>query len=180
MTWKSNEHRYGRMALLLHWLTAALILTLLILGFQLEDMANFKEKILFLRIHAGAGIIVLLLTLFRLVWWRWVDQKPLMPHAMPRGQTLATRLVHALLYINIFVIAGSGIAMLALSGVGNTLFSGEGGGPLPDFEMLSPQPAHAVGVIVLIALMAIHVAAAFYHHFILRDGIFARMGIGRR
>lgn len=55
------------------------------------------------------------------------------------------------------------------------------GTPLPDsFDHLPQRAAHGVIAICLVALIALHVVAAIYHQFILRDGLLRRMWFGKR
>lgn len=112
---KSSPDRYGRVAITIHWITAALILGLMIAGLRAADMTDLEAKASLLRIHAPMGAAVLVLTLARLGWWFFADKKPDEPAGVPRLQALAAKVVHGLLYVAILGLAGSGIAMLVLS-----------------------------------------------------------------
>jgi cytochrome b561 len=55
------------------------------------------------------------------------------------------------------------------------------GEPLPDnFGVFPTFQAHAVLATLLAILIAAHVAAALYHQFVLKDGLFRRMWFGKR
>jgi cytochrome b561 len=55
------------------------------------------------------------------------------------------------------------------------------GGPLPDnFAVFPTFQAHAVLAALLAILIAAHIAAALYHQFVLKDGLFRRMWFGER
>jgi cytochrome b561 len=55
------------------------------------------------------------------------------------------------------------------------------GAHLPDSLVTLPTfQAHAALSLLLSALIVVHVAAALYHQFVLKDGLLARMGFGRR
>ncbi|MCB1620431.1 MAG: cytochrome b [Thiothrix sp.] len=173
---KSHPERYGAVIVTLHWLTAILILTLFISGFSAVANAGSPDESLFLRIHVPVGITVLVLTVARLAWWWLADRKPLPIASVPRWQEGLARAVHVTLYLILFAMFGSGIALMALSGAGAVLF---GTGTLPDFTTLTPFTVHGGGAILLLLLLVLHSGAALYHHFIRHDGIFARMWYSR-
>ena len=55
------------------------------------------------------------------------------------------------------------------------------GEPLPDtFAVFPTFRAHAVLASLLTILIAVHIAAALYHQFVLKDGLFRRMWFGER
>jgi cytochrome b561 len=175
MTWKSNADRYGRVAVLIHWVSALAIFGLLGSGLYLEDLADDAQKTSVLRIHAIMGVMILLLTLLRIGWWVFADRRPAHLAGMPRWQAVSAAAVHGLLYVVMLAMAASGIAMIALSGAGDILFSGAPG-PLPDFREYLPRAPHGIGGRLLMALIAAHVGAALYHQFVRRDGLMRRMG----
>jgi cytochrome b561 len=150
----------------------------MIAGLRAADMTDPAEKASLLRIHAPMGTAILVLTLARICWWVFADRKPDEPAGVPHVQALAAKAVHGLLYVAILGLAGSGVAMIVLSGAGEILFGGAPG-PLPDFWDFAPRYGHAAMAWLMGALLAAHVAAALYHQFILKDRLFARMGIGK-
>jgi cytochrome b561 len=176
--WKSSPDRYGRVAILVHWVSAVLIIGLMIAGFRAANMTDPAAKAALLRIHAPMGTLVLVLTLARIGWWLLADRRPEEPAGMPPLQALAAKAVHGLLYVAILGLAASGIAMMVLSGAGDILF-GTAPGPLPDFWDTTPRYGHAAMAFLLTALLALHVGAALYHQVILKDWLMARMGVGR-
>jgi len=178
MSAKSTSERYGSVAIAIHWLTAAAILGLLVSGAIIEDMRDPAQKVALLRVHVVVGVTVLVLTLFRIVWWGVVDRRPAATTSTPRWQAFAAHLVHGLLYVVIIVMVGSGIGMIALSGAADTLFGG-GSAALPDFRDYAPRGAHGLGANAMWLLVIVHVLAALYHQFVLRDRLLARMGLGR-
>lgn len=177
MALKSSADRYGTIAVAIHWLSAALVLGLLVSGFRAAGTVDPVAKASLLKVHAVVGATVLALTLARIAWWIFADRRPAEPAGTPRLQGLAARTVHILFYVVLVGMAASGIGMLALSGAGAILFAGAPG-PLPDFMAYAPRIPHGLGAFLLVALIALHVAAAFYHQLVLRDRLLARMGLG--
>lgn len=177
MALKSSSDRYGTVAVAIHWLSAALVLGLLVSGFRAAGTLDPEAKAGLLRIHAIVGSTVLLLTFVRIAWWLFVDRRPADPAGTPRIQARTAHAVHLLLYMALFGMAASGIGMLVLSGAAGILIAGVPG-PLPDFLQYPPRLAHGFGALFLLALVVAHLAAALYHQFVLRDRLLARMGIG--
>jgi cytochrome b561 len=171
---KSSEDRYGAVAIAIHWVSAAAVLGLLVSG-TVAHGSPAPEKASILLVHATVGTLVLLLTLARAAWWLWADRHPAAVPG-PAGQQFLARAVHLLLYGAIFVLAGSGIATLALSGAVPALL---GEGTLPSFSGLLPRSVHGLASKLMIGLVALHTLAALYHQFVLRDRLLARMGLGR-
>jgi cytochrome b561 len=175
---KSTTDRYGAIAVTIHWLTAIIIILALASGFQAGNAIDAADKVGFLRLHIPAAIIVLLLTLFRIVWWWFFDRKPVPVTGSPLWQERLARVVHIALYIVILGMITSGIGMIVLSGAGPNIFAGSVA-PLPDFHDFPPRVPHGLGANLLLALLAAHVGAALYHHFIRGDGLLWRMWYGR-
>ncbi|MGH6988698.1 MAG: cytochrome b [Stellaceae bacterium] len=173
MSWKNGTAQYGMVAILIHWVSAVLILALFVLGFLAANIADPGTKAALLRVHVPLGLIILALTLARLFWFL-IDRRPAPLAGMPAWQVGAERLVRRLLYLVILLMAASGIGMLALSGAGKILFLGAPG-PLPDFWHYRPMAVHVAGAIALLALAGLHILAALHHHLVRRDQLLARM-----
>ncbi|MGH1457388.1 MAG: cytochrome b [Paracoccaceae bacterium] len=171
---KSTASRYGAIAILLHWLMAMLLAALIVTGFQAASAADESTKAARLMFHAPLGLNLLLLLVLRILWRIVFDRKPAAHMGGALWQRGAARAVHLGLYLVLLLVAGSGLAMFILSGMGPILFDGAEG-PLPDFDTLAPRAAHGIGTRLLIALALLHIGAALYHQFILKDGLLARM-----
>jgi cytochrome b561 len=97
---------------------------------------------------------------------------------MPHWQRRAARLSHASLYTLLLAMPISGWMMSSALGL-STVYLGLV--PLPD--LVAPDRAlgetlirvHGVLGVVLALLIAVHLGAAIYHHFVLRDGVALRM-----
>jgi len=177
MPLKSTETRYGAVAVTLHWVSAMLILALVISGFRADGLTDATDKAAVLSLHIPLGVLILVLTLLRLIWWGAADRKPI-GIALPRWQDRASRIVHLLFYVVILGTAASGVAMIVLSGALPIIF-GTSAAELPDFHNFVPRGPHGVGALALIALFVLHAGAALYHHFVKRDGLLNRMWFGK-
>lgn len=170
--------RYTGTAVALHWLVAVLVFGQLALGWWMLDLPKSPPGLRagWFNFHKSIGLTIGLLMLARL-WWRARHPAPALPVSLPRWQALAARANHVALY--------GCLLLMPLSGYLGSVFSGY---PIQYFGMVLPQwgwasPAlkefcsgvHFATVCVLMALIALHVAAALKHLLLSRDGVFARM-----
>jgi cytochrome b561 len=87
--------------------------------------------------------------------------------------------VHWALYALVFIMAGSGIGMAALSGLPEILF-GAGGNLPANFNALPQRAIHGIVAKLLMLTISLHAVAALYHQFVKRDGLMTRMWFGSR
>lgn len=173
--------RYDPIAVTLHWVIALAILTMIPLGFFMEDLPGsirFDGYVF----HKSLGITVLALSIFRLIW-RFLNPPPALPGGMKPSEKMLAQIMHWLLYFLIIAMPLSGWLMVSASRKYPTVFFWLGEIPF------IPLPANidgrktagmfgeyhewlAYGAIFLVIL---HVAAALKHHFINRDNVLARM-----
>ncbi|MBN15088.1 MAG: cytochrome B [Pelagibacterium sp.] len=176
MSLKSTPDRYGTIAIVVHWVTALLVLALIVLGLNAADADTDATKRALLIPHIALGLTVLALTIFRIVWWVFADRRPNELAGIPPLQSRIAATVHVLAYVFIIVLASTGIATNIIGGVIPALATGA---PIPDLDDIAPRDIHGVLARLFMALLAIHIGAALYHHFIRRDGLLSRMGIGK-
>jgi cytochrome b561 len=174
---KTATRRHPRALRVLHWLIAALIIAALIFGsFVMARLPHSAPaKPFALLKHMLAGTAILGLSVARMV----VRAKAPRLAPMSSGMAWADRIVpvvHRVFDVLVLLMVGSGVVMALASGLPETVFLGRGALP----EQLDPVAVHALHVFVarlLAAVLALHVAGAFYHQFILRDGLISRMSL---
>ena len=169
---KSTAHRYGPVAIAIHWLSAILVIVLLASGFRSGFAEDAATKTAALRIHLPVAIALLALTLGRLIWWWRFDRKPAPLPEIPHWQDQVARWTHRALHVLILMMLGSGIAMSVLSGLPDALF---GTAPLPVLDDLAPRAGHGIGARLIAAAILLHAGAALYHHFVLKDATLRRI-----
>ncbi len=175
---KSNSKKFGLVPVLIHWVTAILIIGLMISGTIIAGLTDPDVKTNMLKMHAPLGALIGILTLFRIVWWLFFDKKPVPPKGSPKWQNFSAQVVHFGLYFAMLLMAISGIAMFHLSGAG-PIIAGWVDAPLPDFNDFAPRRVHGIGVWLLVGLLVAHVGAALYHTIIMKDGLLRRMWFSR-
>jgi cytochrome b561 len=173
---RREPERYGKPAMLLHWLTAALIVANWLLGLAMVPMHISPRKLQWYLVHKSIGLTVLLLSSLRL-GWRAVRPPPA-PVAMPRWQRRAASASHALLYVLLFAIPLSGWLYSSATGV-QVVYLGVV--PLPDLVPKDRALGDALRLVhvslnaLLFVVFCVHVAAAIKHHVVDRDTALVRM-----
>lgn len=170
--------RYHPALVALHWALAFCLIGLLIAGAtMLAPLANNDPaKLLSFRMHMALGGATLLLLLVRLA----VRLLTRTPPRMLTGNALLDRLApvtHAALYILPLIMIASGIAFARASDLPDAVF---GTGAMPETFAHPARAVHGIASTLLMALIALHVVAALWHHFYRRDGIMGRMWFGAR
>lgn len=177
---RNTELEYGSVAKWLHWLVAIGVFVLIWLGLQQADMQRSPERDEIRALHASIALGVFTLMSLRLVW-RWTSTTPAHPADLPSWQRRAATLVHAGLYVAVFVQLAAGAMTVATNG--NPLpFFGLFAIPLPVAESEANhefwEGIHEVAWIAVLVLAVVHVAAALYNHFVRKNAVLRRMTIG--
>lgn len=178
MPTKSDQDRYGAVAVAIHWLTAVLIVAVLAAGFVAANSVDVTTKIITLRFHLLGGIAVFLLTGLRLAWWLFADRRPRAPAGLSQAQLRVRSIIHVLFYVVPLGMVASGFIMVASTNAAAIIFGGAFG-PLPQFAFELTRRPHGVGALILLALLAAHIGAALNHQFVKRDGLMRRMSFLR-
>ncbi|HMT14912.1 MAG TPA: cytochrome b/b6 domain-containing protein [Aestuariivirga sp.] len=174
---KSTSNRYGTVAIFIHWLTVVMVFAQALGGFWAATTANPATQAAILRLHAPFGMAILVITLFRILWWLAFDKKPRDMASVPPIQNVAAKAVHGLLYLALLGMGLSGIILMNSSGAGEVLFGA--GGTLPNFWDYTAFYVHAAIAWGLIILIIGHIGAALYHQFMVGDRLLGRMGLGQ-
>lgn len=163
-------------ARLLHWLMAALIVTMLFIGVGMAASVSQRHEWL-LRIHKPLGIAILALALLRLAV-RLRHPPPALPGDLPGIQKLAARASHWLLYGLMLLLPLVGWAMLSAAGDPVMLTAAL---RLPRICPVSPvafavlRHLHTWLAMLLFVTFLAHMAAALHHGLIRRDGVLSSM-----
>lgn len=173
----SSPSRYGGVAITLHWVVALLILGLLGVGLWMTELKASPFKIQVYGWHKAIGLTVLTLAALRLIW-RVTHRPPDLPAAIPRWQRLAAGISHWSLYGLMLAMPLTGWLQNSAAGFPLTWFGLFKVPPLiaRDRDAFAFwQDVHQALAYTLMALIALHVAAAIKHHFINRDDVLKRM-----
>ena len=174
----SGASRYTTTSIVFHWIIAILTLTMIGLGLYMTEVPKGSpDRAFYFNLHKSIGVTTALLVLARL-WWRAKNPPPPLPTSMPGWEIKAAKMSHALLYMCLIVMPLSGFSATQFTKYGVIFFGlfkippmGSENKVIYDFL----QGIHGVTAALLIALVVIHVLAAFKHLLINRDRVFQRM-----
>jgi superoxide oxidase len=82
---------------LMHWLTAGLVLCVFVLAFSIDLATSRASHIAFLQLHRSVGLLVWVVTLFRLAW-RHFAKYPDWPSEMSQAMRVAAVASECALY----------------------------------------------------------------------------------
>ena len=172
---KGGTTHYGNLAVTFHWVTAGILLTLIPLGFLMQD-AGWARLPLY-RGHWVAGLMVLGATVLRIGWY-FVDRRPDRLHDQNRLHHLFSSVTRFLLLLLLSVMLISGIWMSVQLGLAG-IYLGLTDTALPtDFSHLQARWVHGVTVRLFLAILSIHIIAALYQQFVLKRNVFSRIWFG--
>lgn len=178
MSARNTPDRWGSVSQTLHWLIAALILLLGVVGLTMGELPKTPKYFWVYTAHKSLGLTVLALVIVRLGWRLYAGAPKPVP-GTPGWQERIADATHALLYVMIFAIPLSGWLYDSASGLRPFRWFGlvavpKLGAPNEHLRDLS-HTVHEWGFWLLIAVVLAHAGAAFYHHLFQRDATLARM-----
>jgi cytochrome b561 len=181
----TQPSRWSPVVIVLHWLSAVAIVSLLALGFYMTraDLDAARKFDLY-QLHKALGWLTLVLTVARLVVRGSTPAPEPLATISPTTNALA-RGAHFALYALALIVGFSGWVRIssAIIPIPIDLF---GFANVPDIAPMNLELsdamacAHRLAAYALAALVALHAAAALKHHFIDRDATLRRMMGARR
>jgi cytochrome b561 len=168
---------YNPPARLFHWATALLLLVQYVLAWAMPDVHRDTKPVGLIAWHLGVGVVIVLLVLVRLLW-RSVHPAPPEAGNLPAALRALARYTHWLLYLLLIAVPLMGWANASSRDWPVTLLASI---PMPPLSPAGSPVGHALGdwhrvfAWVLLALAGLHVGAALFHQFVLRDETLTRM-----
>lgn len=175
----NSEHRYGAVAILFHWLIAALIVALVAMGLymvRLPDTGFDARKVTLILVHKEIGVATFLLVCARWIW-RQINPLPRLVDNLPEWQKVAAIMVHLCFYALMMALPVTGWVMSSYAGIPVWFL----GLTVPDLvlpnEMLFEkfQQLHDWLGYAMAVLICLHTAAALRHHFVFQDATLQKM-----
>jgi cytochrome b561 len=155
----------------LHWLTLLLVAAIFVLAFSIDLASSKEEAVALIQLHRSFGVTVWVVTLGRLVW-RQFARFPNWPADMPQAMRCAAQWSEYALYALLLTQPILGLLHTNARGDRVSLFFL---GQLPTLidqdRPLAKQllKVHETVGLLLLGLIALHAAAALYHHLWRRD-----------
>jgi len=176
--WKNTPNKYGLISKLLHWLSALIVIGLFILGYWMVDLDYYSQWYQKApHIHQSIGILLLIATLFRLLW-RYIDVTPSAIGSHSALVKLSSKLVHMALYILLLVIMITGYLISTSDGRAIEVFNWF---TIPALgELFENQEdisglVHEYAAYLLMIIATLHAIAAIKHHVVDKDDTLTRM-----
>jgi cytochrome b561 len=172
------ERRYTLTAQALHWITAALMFTVLPIAWVMMNMPETAHmRGLLFTLHKSVGLSIVMLVAIRLAW-RVIHPAPPLAGRLGRWEKGAAIVSHWMLYAILIGMPVSGYLLCATGGYPISYFG------LFSVPVLPKSPALAnlatwvhvtVGQWLVYALILLHLAATVWHVSVRRDGVLNRM-----
>ena len=171
----ASADRYTGGANAYHWLMAALVIFLLVQGYAI-DLGPNATKAWWVNLHSAVGVVVTLLLLGRIVW-RVGHRPPDLPDGTSALIRISSHAAHMLLYFLMIVVCISGFVNIFARGRGID-FGVFQFPPIMASDRSITRPAdvsHLWLAYALGALAVLHIAAAVWHQWIVKDRLMLRM-----
>lgn len=167
---------YDPVAKALHWAIAALLAVQFTIGWTMPHVRKGTLPVGAIGWHVTVGVAIILLVAARIVW-RFA-RPPKLPSTERGTLARAAQVTHLLLYLLMAVVPVLGWANASSRdwAVGLTQWL-----KLPRIMPVGSKLGHDFGdlhgnlAIVLVVIIALHVAAGLYHQFVARDQTLRRM-----
>jgi cytochrome b561 len=170
----NNKSKYGLLAKLIHWLTAAGLIVQIPFGFYLVDLDFDQTRVDIENYHILFGLIIFYVTLIRLIF-KLLTPAPNFKGSAFLGQKFIAKLNHLLLYLTLLTVTFSGILKKLFNGESLVIFFKKIN--LTYNYELSEQfySIHILANYALIGLITLHILAVLFHKFLLRENILKRI-----
>jgi cytochrome b561 len=162
--------RYKPIVVWIHWITALLVITQVVIGWTFFHMPKGPERMDVFAWHKTIGATILILALIRL-GVRLINPPPPFPADLPKWERFLAVWNHRLFYFLLIALPLTGLA--AVSGhATDGLVALRWGLHLPAIPGISPETGdemgdvHIVLVFTTIALLVLHIGAALKQQFI--------------
>lgn len=172
---QQTDAAYGGGARFFHWLVVALVAAQFVIGWTMPDVQRGTLPVGLIAWHLAVGAALIAAMAARLVW-RFTHRPP--PDTLSPLMRAASKGTHVLLYAALIAVPLLGWANASSRGWTVKLF---GAWPLPALVPSGSPLGNAMGDVhgvlawVLFALIGLHIAAALFHRFVLKDGTLKRM-----
>lgn len=180
MQLRNTKTSWGEIAKAFHWAIAVLALFLVAHGWWMTHLVQRAGRLTQYQLHSAIGYDLLLLLALRLAW-RAIEPAPPLPANLERWERIAARSGHVLLYLLMlgvsvsgWVLVGSFSRPIDAALLGFIPVPALASGPNRSLHE-AMEGAHKILSYALLALVAVHVAAALRHHFIRKNDVLRRM-----
>ena len=174
MRLRNNLTEYGLISKTFHWISAAVLIIQIPLGFYLVDLDFGERRITIENIHVTLGLGIFYLTLLRLLY-KIFNPTPPLKNSIFLGQKIIAKLNHLFLYVSILIITISGALKKLYNGEILDIFFFDL--EIQDnFELAEIfYEIHIIGNYTLIVLISLHVFAVIIHKVLFKENLLKKI-----
>ena len=174
MHYKNTTTKYGLISKIFHWLSAALLIVQIPLGFYLVDLDFGDERLKIEKIHVIIGLAIFYLIILRLLN-NFFNPTPKIGPSKFLGQKLLAKTNHLLLYVAILSITVSGILKKLFNGETLNLFFREIA-LKENFELADQfYDIHIFSNYSVVVLVTIHILAVIFHKVFFNENLIKKI-----
>ena len=165
---------YGSISKIFHWLSAAVLIFQIPLGFYLVDMDFSDKRLTVESLHITLGLGIFYLTLIRLIY-KTFNPTPALQNSIFIGQKIIAKLNHIFLYVTILTITISGALKKLYNGeeLDMFFFNFE---IKDNFELAEIfYEIHIMSNYTLIILITLHIFAVIVHKVLFKENLLKRI-----
>ena len=174
MHYKNTLSKYGLISKVFHWLSAALLIVQIPLGFYLVDLDFGDERLEIEKIHIIMGLTIFYLVILRLLN-NFFNPTPKIDPSKFLGQKLLAKTNHLLLYVAILSITVSGILKKLFNGETLNLFFRKIA-LKENFELADQfYDIHVFSNYSVVILITIHILAVIFHKVFFNENLIKKI-----
>jgi len=174
MHYKNTIRKYGLISKIFHWLSAALLIVQIPLGFYLVDLDFGDERLKIEKIHVIIGLAIFYLIILRLLN-NFFNPTPKIGPSKFLGQKLLAKTNHLLLYVAILSITVSGILKKLFNGETLNLFFRKIA-LKENFELADQfYDIHVFSNYSVVILITIHILAVIFHKVFFNENLIKKI-----
>ena len=171
---KNTTTKYGLISKIFHWLSAAILIVQIPLGFYLVDLDFGDERLKIEKIHVIIGLTIFYLVILRLLN-NFFNPTPKIDPSKFLGQKLLAKTNHLLLYLAILSITVSGILKKLFNGETLNLFFREIA-LKENFELADQfYDIHIFSNYSVVILVTIHILAVIFHKVFFNENLIKKI-----
>ncbi len=195
-----DSTRYTKTAVILHWLTAIGIFSMFGIGWFMADLPKDTPKQMvfdlfnlgifnwpvaeeisprsfYFNLHKSIGVTIFALILIRILW-RFTHKPPALLSSYKAIERKLANGAHHLLYLLMIALPASGVIMAIYSKYGIKWFGLDFIGGLDNKPVREAfKEAHEIIGIIILVVIAIHIAGALKHKFFDKDDTLKRISL---
>jgi cytochrome b561 len=166
--------KYDRTTVSLHWITALFVAALWLIGQTADRLPRGPARSAYWSTHVVIGFALVLALIVRVLWRTTTGRR--LPDPDKGVLNILAKSTHYGLYVLLAIVLILGLANAFVRGF--DIFGAVALPRIGDSELRRPiNQWHELGADVLLALAALHAAAALAHRFLWRDGVLGRISV---